>query len=213
MTNEPNKHQMAKLHELVMRARKNQQKRDEEALENNNSQFESLNEGFTSGGLQNLEQLVNIVAKYVELGGLNIEEIIARIKKDFGVDVDKAQVNNALRVVDSYKNIKGIIKDGKTSKEAVDEVYNDLVNNGVDITSKDFKRALISYGREQKLKAETKKRLKAEQEVDTTFDGNITNKTTDINLKNEVLTDPASSQILEKKIKVIKENALHCKIR
>lgn len=122
------------------------------------------------GGLQNLEELVNMVAKYVELVGVNIEEIIARIKKDFGVDIEKEQVNKSLRIIDSRKQVIGLVKGGKTSKEALEEVYNELVGNGVDITEKDFLKAFLSHAKEQKLKSETKKRLEAEQEVETLFE-------------------------------------------
>lgn len=57
MTNEPNKHPMAELHQLVLRARKNQQKREEEELEKKYSQFEFLNEKHKELSLKSMKAI------------------------------------------------------------------------------------------------------------------------------------------------------------
>lgn len=138
--------------------------------------------GLSTGGLQNLEQFVNLVAAYVEYGITSVKEILQNIQASNmnTKGVNESKVEEALKILEARDNslevVKNALNDVNTStNQALEQGYDDFVEkSGVKLSKAKYKEWVAT-----EITRETeKKRIKrTEQEVEELFEGEEKKKT------------------------------------
>lgn len=138
--------------------------------------------GLSTGGLQNLEQFVNLVAAYVEYGITSAKEIFQNIKaSNVNTDeISESKIDEALKIIESRDNslevVKNALNDVNTStNQALEQGYDDFVEkSGVKLSKAKYKEWVAA---EITRETEKKRVKRTTKEVEELFEGEEKKKT------------------------------------
>ena len=138
--------------------------------------------GLSTGGLQNLEQFINLVAAYVEYGITSAKEIFKNIQAS-NVNINnlsESKVEEVLKILEARDNslevVKNALNDVNTStNQALEQGYDDFVkNSGTKLSKAKYKEWVAT---EITRESEKKRIKRTEQEVEELFEGEEKKKT------------------------------------
>ena len=128
--------------------------------------------GLSTGGLQNLEQFVNLVSAYVELGIVSVQAIIADLKKN-NQDVSEEDVTKAINILKAREDSLDVVKKGlddvnTTTNQALEQGYESFIKETGEKLSKLKYKEWVAESITQKVEKAKIKRVK--EEVETLFE-------------------------------------------